>query len=59
MACPPGERDYLMCPDPGGDIKIVFLRFGLEWPPAASGPLKSTLNHIFGAILNKFHQIPL
>ena len=34
-------------------------RFGLEWPPAASGPQKSTMNRIFGRIFSKFHQIPL
>ena len=40
-------------------IEMFFPRFGLEWPPAASGPQKSTPNRIFGAMFNKFHQIPL
>ena len=29
-------------------------RFGLEWPPAASGPQKSTMNRIFGRIFPSF-----
>ena len=29
-------------------------RFGLEWPPAASGPQKSTMNRIFGRFFPSF-----
>ena len=32
-------------------------RFGLEWPPAASGPQTSTMNRIFGRIFPSFIKI--
>ena len=44
-------------PEPGmapGGLGIFLPRFGLEWPPAASGPQKSTMNRIFGRFFPSF-----
>ena len=39
----------------GQGIKFLKkFRFGLEWPPAASGPQTSTMNRIFGRLFSSF-----